>query len=92
MTRYGYIGLGTMGSSMAEHLVGTGAEVTVFDLDNAMALVEEELGQVRANETCAACDQDGLLRVVQGASSLLRSVAFDRTLFLRPTSTGNAVR
>ena len=35
MTRYGYIGLGMMGSAMAENLIGTGAEVTVFDLDPA---------------------------------------------------------
>ncbi len=35
MTRYGYIGLGMMGSAMAENLIGTGTEVTVFDLDPA---------------------------------------------------------
>lgn len=31
-TRYGYIGLGMMGSAMAENLIGTGAPVTVHDL------------------------------------------------------------
>lgn len=30
--RYGYIGLGMMGSAMAENLIGTGAPVTVHDL------------------------------------------------------------
>lgn len=33
MTRYGYIGLGMMGSAMAENLIGSGAEVMVYDLD-----------------------------------------------------------
>jgi 3-hydroxyisobutyrate dehydrogenase-like beta-hydroxyacid dehydrogenase len=30
---FGYIGLGTMGSAMAEHLITTGHRVTVFDID-----------------------------------------------------------
>ena len=33
MTRYGYIGLGSMGGAMVGHLLGTGAQVRVFDLD-----------------------------------------------------------
>lgn len=41
--RYGYIGLGDMGSSMAGHLLSTGAAVTVFDLDTAA--VERAVGQ-----------------------------------------------
>ncbi|MFA9563607.1 MAG: NAD(P)-dependent oxidoreductase [Acidimicrobiales bacterium] len=41
--RYGYIGLGDMGSAMAGHLLSTGAAVTVFDLD--AAAVERAVAQ-----------------------------------------------
>ena len=33
MTTYGYIGLGDMGSAMAEYLVATGVDLVVYDLD-----------------------------------------------------------
>ena len=44
MSRYGYIGLGMMGSAMAENLIGTGAEVTVFDVDPAAVDAAVALG------------------------------------------------
>lgn len=44
MSRYGYIGLGMMGSAMAENLIGTGAEVTVYDVDPAAVDAAVALG------------------------------------------------
>ncbi len=41
--RYGYIGLGDMGSAMAGHLLSTGATVAVFDLNPAA--VERAIAQ-----------------------------------------------
>ena len=33
MTRYGYIGLGDMGSAMAENLIRNSSDVTVYDIN-----------------------------------------------------------
>lgn len=57
--RYGYIGLGMMGSAMAENLVGTGAPVMVHDL--VPAAVDRAVGQgavagESAAEVAAASD------------------------------------
>ena len=48
MSRYGYIGLGMMGSAMAENLIGTGAEVTVYDVDPAAVDTAVALGAAAA--------------------------------------------
>ncbi len=49
MTRYGYIGLGMMGSAMAENLIrNTDDSVTVFDLDQAAVDKAVGLGAVAA--------------------------------------------
>lgn len=48
MTRCGYIGLGMMGSAMAENLIGAGAEVTVFDVDPAAVDAAVALGAAAA--------------------------------------------
>lgn len=59
MSRYGYIGLGMMGSAMAENLIGTGAEVTVFDVDPAAVDAAVALGAAAAAspaEVAAASD------------------------------------
>ncbi len=50
--RYGYIGLGDMGSAMAGHLLSTGATVTVFDLNPAA--VERAVSQGATAATTAA--------------------------------------
>lgn len=59
MSRYGYIGLGMMGSAMAENLIGTGAEVTVFDVDPVAVDAAVALGASAAAspaEVAAASD------------------------------------
>ncbi len=48
MTTYGYIGLGMMGSAMAENLIGTGAQVTVFDIDEIAVATAVALGATAA--------------------------------------------
>ena len=48
MSRYGYIGLGMMGSAMVENLIGTGAEVTVYDVDPAAVDAAVALGAAAA--------------------------------------------
>jgi len=48
VTRYGYIGLGMMGSAMAENLIGTGAEVSVYDIDEAAVAIAVGLGATAA--------------------------------------------
>ena len=59
VSRYGYIGLGMMGSAMAENLIGTGAEVTVYDVDPAAMDAAIALGAAAADspaEVAAASD------------------------------------
>lgn len=59
MSRYGYIGLGMMGSAMVENLIGTGAEVTVCDVDPAAVDAAVALGAAAAAspaEVAAASD------------------------------------
>ena len=59
MSRYGYIGLGAMGSAMAEHLLGTGASLTVFDVDEQAVEAAIGLGATAAAssaEVAAASD------------------------------------
>ena len=59
MSRYGYIGLGMMGSAMAENLIGTGAEVTVYDVDPAAVDAAVALGAAAADspaQVAAASD------------------------------------
>lgn len=60
MTRCGYIGLGMMGSAMAENLIGAGAEVTVFDVDPAAVDAAVALGAAAAGspaEVAAAASE-----------------------------------
>lgn len=57
--RYGYIGLGQMGAAMAGHLISTGSDVTVFDLDGPA--VEAAVGKggkpaSSSAEIAATCD------------------------------------
>ena len=49
VSRYGYIGLGMMGSAMAENLIGTGAEVTVCDVNPAAVDAAVALGAAAAD-------------------------------------------
>ena len=59
MTRYGYIGLGQMGSAMVQRLIGTGAEVHVFDLDPETVQAAAVLGAHACDsvtELAAICD------------------------------------
>ena len=59
MSRYGYIGLGMMGSAMVENLIETGAEVTVCDVDPAAVDAAVALGAAAAAspaEVAAASD------------------------------------
>ncbi len=51
--RYGYIGLGQMGASMAECVLSTGAALTVFDLDERAVVAAVERGATAA-DSCAA--------------------------------------
>ena len=50
MTRYGYIGLGTMGSAMADNLIRRGGRpVTVHDIDPAAVEAAVSLGAAPAS-------------------------------------------
>lgn len=58
MTAYGYIGLGMMGSAMAENLIGSGADVTVCDLSSAAvetAVNQGATAAATAAEVARAC-------------------------------------
>jgi 3-hydroxyisobutyrate dehydrogenase-like beta-hydroxyacid dehydrogenase len=46
--RYGFIGVGDMGAAMVEHLLSTGADVTVYDLDEVAVQGAVELGAIAA--------------------------------------------
>ncbi len=44
MTRYGYVGIGSMGAAMAKHLLSTGHPLTVYDVNEAAVARLVELG------------------------------------------------
>jgi 2-hydroxy-3-oxopropionate reductase len=70
-TRYGYIGLGMMGSAMAENLIGTGAPVTVHDL--VPAAVDRAVAQgatAGASAAQVAADSDVVSICVPAAEHL----------------------
>ncbi|HJM27638.1 MAG TPA: NAD(P)-binding domain-containing protein, partial [Acidimicrobiales bacterium] len=59
MTRYGYIGLGDMGSAMAENLIANSDAVTVFDINPQAVEAAVSLGAHAASnpaEVAAASD------------------------------------
>ena len=57
--QYGYIGLGEMGGAMCRRLVGTGADVVVFDASPAaldQAVADGAIAATSSAEVASACD------------------------------------
>ena len=74
MTRCGYIGLGMMGSAMAENLLGAGAEVTVFDVDPAAVDAAVALGAAAAGSPAEVAAAGGTVSVCVPAAEHLDQV------------------
>ena len=83
--RIGFIGLGNMGSGMAENLARAGHELVVYNRSRAKAEALVEFGARVAESVAEACqteavwtmlaDDDAVQQVVQGESGLLASLA-----------------
>ncbi len=74
MTNYGYVGLGMMGSAMTEHLLSTGASVTVFDLDPATVEVAVDQGATAATSPAAVAQQSDIVSVCVPAAHHVEAV------------------
>ncbi len=74
MTRYGYVGLGMMGSAMAQNLIGTGAEVTVFDLAAAPLATAVEQGATAAANPAEVAQRSDVVSICVPAAEHIGAV------------------
>lgn len=74
MSRYGYIGLGMMGSAMVENLIGTGTEVTVYDVDPAAVDAAVALGAAAASSPAEVAEVSDAVSVCVPAAEHLDQV------------------
>ena len=74
VSRYGYIGLGMMGSAMAENLIGAGAEVTVYDIDPAAMDAAVALGAAAADSPAEVAAVSDVVSVCVPAAEHLDQV------------------
>ena len=74
MSRYGYIGLGMMGSAMVENLIGTGAEVTVCDVDPAAVDAAVALGAAAAASPAEVAEVSDAVSICVPAAEHLNQV------------------
>lgn len=72
--RYGYIGIGQMGSAMAQRLVSTGAEVTVFDLDHEAVQRVVAAGATAAGSAAAVAAVSDVVSICVPAAHHLAAV------------------
>ncbi len=73
-TTYGYIGLGDMGSAMAERLLSTGAATRVFDLDQARVRTAVDQGATAAASAAEAAATADVVSVCVPAASHVETV------------------
>ena len=74
MSRYGYIGLGMMGSAMVENLIETGAEVTVCDVDPAAVDAAVALGAAAASSPAEVAEVSDAVSICVPAAEHLDQV------------------
>ena len=74
VTRYGYIGLGMMGSAMAENLIGTGAQVTVYDIDPDPVATAVDLGAVEGSSPAAVAANSDVVSICVPAAEHITTV------------------
>lgn len=74
VSHYGYIGLGMMGSAMAENLIGTGAEVTVYDVDPTAVDAAVALGAAAADSPAEVATASDAVSVCVPAAEHLDQV------------------
>lgn len=74
MSRYGYIGLGMMGSAMVENLIETGAEVTVCDVDPAAVDAAVALGAAAASSPAEVAEVSDAVSVCVPAAEHIDQV------------------
>ncbi|MEE9415957.1 MAG: NAD(P)-binding domain-containing protein [Acidimicrobiales bacterium] len=74
MTTYGYVGLGMMGSAMVEQLVSTGADVSVFDVDEAAVGAAVNRGARGATSATEVGEQSDIVSICVPAAAHIESV------------------
>lgn len=103
VSRYGYIGLGMMGSAMAENLIGTGAEVTVYDVDPAAvdaavalgaAAVDSPAEVAAVSDTVSVCvpAAEHLDQVLAGPGGLAEGVSGGPVILVHSTVHPDTIR
>ena len=74
MTRYGYIGLGSMGGAMVGHLLGTGAQVRVFDLDPDAVHTAVQRGAIATDSAAGVARQSDIVSICVPAAHHVEAV------------------
>lgn len=74
MTRYGYIGLGQMGSAMAGHLLSTGAGLAVFDLDEGAVATAVEQGATSTGSAAEVASASDVVSICVPAARHIEAV------------------
>jgi len=74
MTRYGYIGLGMMGSAMVENLIGSGADVTVYDINSDSVATAVNLGGKAVSSPALVAASSDVLSICVPAAEHITAV------------------
>jgi 3-hydroxyisobutyrate dehydrogenase-like beta-hydroxyacid dehydrogenase len=74
MTCYGYVGLGMMGSAMVEQLASTGAEISVFDIDETAVAAAVAHGAQAASSAAEVGEQSDIVSICVPAASHIETV------------------
>ena len=74
MTRYGYVGIGSMGAAMAKHLLSTGHPLTVYDVNEAAVARLVELGATRAASSAEVAEASDVVSVCVPAAHHVEAV------------------
>ena len=74
MTRYGYIGLGDMGSAMAENLIRNSSDVTVYDINPEAVQEAVQHGATAATSPADVAQQSDVISICVPADEHIAQV------------------
>ena len=74
MTRYGYIGLGDMGSAMAENLIRNSSDVTVYDINPEAVQEAVQHGATAATSPADVAQQSDVISICVPADEHITQV------------------
>ena len=74
VTRYGYIGLGDMGSAMAENLIRNSSDVTVYDINPEAVQEAVQHGATAATSPADVAQQSDVISICVPADEHITQV------------------